>query len=41
VAKRLFKALEWIRERAEDVYVVLHPDGSSWKRPRKDRRNGL
>jgi hypothetical protein len=39
--RKIVKAMEWLRERAEDLYVAIHPDGSSWKPPRKDRRNGL
>lgn len=39
--KKLIKAMEWLREQAEDLYVVLQPDGSGWKPPRKDQRNGL
>jgi len=39
--RKLVNALEWLREKAEDLYVVLNPDGTSGKPPRKDRRNGL
>jgi len=37
---KALKLFEWLRDRAEDAWALLHlePD---FKRPKKDSRNGL
>jgi hypothetical protein len=36
----IVKAIDWLRERAEDAWALLHP-GLDVKPPKKDPRNGL
>jgi aminoglycoside phosphotransferase len=37
---RPLKVIEWLRARAEDAWALLHSD-PDFKRPKRDRRNGL
>lgn len=34
------KVFEWLRERTEDAWALLHLD-PNFKRPKKDPRNGI
>jgi hypothetical protein len=33
--------IEKLSDRVEDLFALVFWDGTSWKAPRKDRRNGL
>jgi hypothetical protein len=37
---KLLKIYEWLRDRAEDAWALLHGD-PEFKQPKKDPRNGL
>jgi hypothetical protein len=37
---KALKIIEWLRERAEDAWALLHLD-PDFKRSKKDPRNGL
>jgi hypothetical protein len=37
---RPLKVIGWLRDRAEDAWALLHLD-PDFRRPKKDRRNGL
>jgi hypothetical protein len=35
------RLIEKLSDRVEDLFALIFWDGSGWKEPRKDRRNGL
>jgi hypothetical protein len=37
---KVVKVLEWLRDRAEDAWALIHLD-PDFKPPKKDHRNGL